>query len=107
MDEGMKVATKEIRLSDKPIVDMVYEAVLQYKLKWHQDPDGILLGPNEYMQFELEARDVLLYTVNKAGGYPIRFLDIVVYPMTRGGIDMIPRRGIVGYFALGKITGGV
>jgi len=84
------------------VKDRIGKAILGYRERYRDDPKGILLGPTEWMDLmhDYHSREAMFGVIRHGpGGDTFTFMGIKCYPKTLPGVDVIPRNGVVGYYA--------
>lgn len=103
----MKILSKEIKKDDWPVQELVAEEYYNYRAKWHDAPEAILLGPNEYFSYLLYTHEQRRISYSAGGavcfGYDnLKYRDVDVKPMTRQGVGVIPKVDHLIYMAKGE-----
>lgn len=98
----MELVTKTIKTPEVSISDRLTLAVNRYYQKWYLKPEGLLVGPNEWMELRLWAEESHRIIDFKFTTTPM-FNGLPVYRMTRLGIDVIPGEEIVPHLTIGTI----
>lgn len=96
----LSIVTKTVRAQGIPIQERMYCALMEYRKKWHDIPEGLLLGPNEWLEFTHMMREA--WSLPELRGKS-SFHGVVITLMCRSGVDVVPSESVVLYLAKGTI----